>query len=34
MKLYRKILAASVLAIGFSGCLKDDSAVISADKYI
>jgi hypothetical protein len=34
MKLYRKILAAGVLAVGFSGCLKDDSAVISADKTI
>ncbi|MEO8172171.1 MAG: DUF1735 domain-containing protein [Sediminibacterium sp.] len=30
MKLYRKILAAGALAIGFSGCLKDDSAVMSA----
>jgi hypothetical protein len=34
MKLYRKILAASVLAVGFGGCLKDDSAVINPDKTI
>jgi hypothetical protein len=34
MKLYRKILAVSALAIGFSGCLKDDSAVLSAENTI
>lgn len=29
MKLYRTILAASVLSVGFSGCLKDDSTVLN-----
>jgi hypothetical protein len=34
MKLYQKILAVSVLAMGFGGCLKDDSAVLSAENTI
>jgi hypothetical protein len=34
MKLYRKILAVSAMAIGFSGCLKDDSAVMSATNTV
>ncbi len=34
MKLYQQILAVSAMAIGFSGCLKDNTAVLSAEKTV